>query len=106
MPERDEPDFDWLYGTQGKGVGSSGRGDRGDRGAPAAGDDDATRVQPVQGGRPSSRDPEPTQKLPTMNRRGSERARGSGSERASAAPYQAPPPVRPRQGALVGRLGR
>ena len=96
MPERDEPDFDWLYGTQGKGVGSSGREDRGRQDAPD-GADDATRVQPVQGGqRPPSRDPEPTQKLPTLNRGGSEQ-RGSGSERRSAAPYQAPPPVQPRK---------
>src|SRR3954471_15036973 len=89
MPERDEPDFDWLYGTQGKGVGSSGREDRGRQDAPD-GADDATRVQPVQGGqRPPSRDPEPTEKLPTLSRRGSEqRRRGAG--RGGAGP-PAPP---------------
>jgi LCP family protein required for cell wall assembly len=89
MPDRDEPDFDWLYGTKRKGVGSSGR-DAGD------GADDATQVQPVQGGqRPSGRDPEPTQKLPTFNRDGSRR-RPAAADRASDAPYQAPPPARPR----------
>jgi LCP family protein required for cell wall assembly len=106
MPERDEPDFDWLYGTQRKGVGSSGRDGRAGQDA-GDGADDATRVQPVQGDRqPSSRDPEPTQKLPTLNRGGSDRARRSGSERASAAPYQAPPPARPRKAPSSGGSGR
>jgi LCP family protein required for cell wall assembly len=55
---RDEPGFDWLYGTQSKGIGSS-------------------------------RDPEPTQVLPTVNRP------TAGDRPPSAAPYQAPAPSRP-----------
>jgi LCP family protein required for cell wall assembly len=87
---RDEPDFDWLYGTQRKGVGSS-----------ASDDDDATRVQPVQPDRPGQpdrsarrppRDPEPTQRLPTMSRPSSQ-----------SGPYQAPPPLRRSDDA--GRAG-
>ncbi len=80
---RDEPDYDWLYGTRSKGVGGSGREE-------SAGSDDRTRVQPAQppsGGR-SSRDPEPTQRLPTMSRPAS-------SDR-SGRPYETPPPARPR----------
>jgi len=65
---RDEPGFDWLYGTQRKGVGGS-------------------------------RDPEPTQVLPTFERPGSERASTERSDtgRSSASgPYQSPAPARAR----------
>lgn len=57
--DRDEPGFDWLYGTQRKGVGSS-------------------------------RDPEPTQLLPTFDRPDPDSAR-----RPASAPYQSPAPARP-----------
>ncbi|MEP7089434.1 MAG: LCP family protein [Nocardioidaceae bacterium] len=50
---RDQPDFDWLYGTRRKGVGGSPE-DRDGSG---------------QGGR-TPRDPEPTRMLPTMSRPG------------------------------------
>jgi len=80
MPERDEPDYDWLYGTQRKGVGE---------GRPP-GADDATQVQPRSGGG-APRDPEPTRMLPTVNR-------PSGSRSASSAPYETPPPARSRPG--------
>jgi LCP family protein required for cell wall assembly len=104
MPERDEPDFDWLYGTRRKGVGSSGR-EEGGRRAPE-GADEPTQVQPVQGGRgSSSSDPEPTQKLPTLNRGGAGRARAGDSGRASA-PYQPPPPARPRPAPSSSGSGR
>ena len=87
----DEPGYDWLYGTRRKGVGGSGS---------PVGADDATQVQPQQpragsaapsgsaAGR-SPRDPEPTQMLPTMGRPGT-------SGNRSGAPYEAPPPARPR----------
>jgi LCP family protein required for cell wall assembly len=96
---RDEPDFDWLYGTQRKGVGGAGRPADRDDGA-----DDATRVQPVQprpggsdragsrSGSRSPRDPEPTQMLPTVDRP------GTGRPASSDRPYQAPPPTRSRDG--------
>jgi LCP family protein required for cell wall assembly len=80
MPDRrDEPDYDWLYGTQRKGVGE---------GRPS-GADDATQVQPRSGGAP--RDPEPTRMLPTVNR-------PSGSRSGTGGPYETPPPARPRSG--------
>jgi LCP family protein required for cell wall assembly len=64
MADRDEPGFDWLYGTQSKGVGSSGAGNAG------------------------SKDPEPTQVLPTIDRTGGDRPSPGG-------PYQQPAPARP-----------
>ncbi|MGI9156907.1 MAG: LCP family protein [Marmoricola sp.] len=77
---RDEPDFDWLYGTRRKGVGS-GSGDPGR----------------------SPRDPEPTQMLPTASRPSGSSSRpssgpasGRTTDRAPGGPYQAPPPSRPR----------
>ncbi len=72
---RDEPGFDWLYGTRGKGAGGSGA-------------DDPTAVHPVRpraAGR-SPRDPEPTQMLPTMKR-----------PPASGRSAPPPPPSRPRR---------
>ncbi len=96
MPDRDEPDFDWLYGTRRKGVGSSGSSD------PDDGSDDATQVHPVQprvprSGGGSTSDPEPTQKLPTVSRAADgQRERARASDRAADRPYQAPPPARPR----------
>src|SRR4051794_14293631 len=84
MPERrDEPDYDWLYGTQRKGIGE---------GRPP-GADDATQVQPRSGSAP--RDPEPTRMLPTVDRPSRSRASASG-------PYETPPPARPRSGGASG----
>jgi LCP family protein required for cell wall assembly len=87
MPERrDEPDYDWLYGTQRKGIGE---------GRPP-GADDATQVQPGAGGAP--RDPEPTRMLPTMGRT-------SGSRAGTSGPYETPPPARPRSDGGPGNGG-
>jgi LCP family protein required for cell wall assembly len=71
---RDEPAFDWLYGTRSRGVGSSG-----------AGADEPTQAQPRV-----PRDPEPTQRLPTIDRPG-ERPRDRAAARAA---YQSPAPAR------------
>ncbi len=65
---RDEPDFNWLYGTQRKGVGA-GEG------------------RPQSGSQPPS-DPEPTQVLPTMGRPAHDR-------RSQSGPAVPPPPSRP-----------
>ena len=66
----DEPGFDWLYGTSATGVGSGSGSGTGSGG---------------------SRDPEPTQLLPTMDRP----AGSAGSVRPpSARPYQQPAPAR------------
>ena len=87
---RDEPGFDWLYGTQRKGVGSSGR---------------------PEGEVPN--DPEPTRVMPTLNRPGdaprpasSDRRRteprgdGPGGPRGprAATSTATPPPRRPPTG--------
>ena len=66
MAHRDEPGFDWLYGTQAKGVGSGGSSTNSN----------------------SNRDPEPTQVLPTLDRSRGDRPPPGG-------PYQQPPPARP-----------
>jgi LCP family protein required for cell wall assembly len=55
---RDEPGFDWLYGTRSRGVGSSG--------ADPGSDAEPTQVQPRTPRAP--RDPDPTQRLPTISR--------------------------------------
>ena len=58
---RDQPDFDWLYGSRRKGAGEG----------------------------QAPRDPEPTQKLPTVDR--------PGPTRSASGPYETPPPARPRE---------
>src|SRR3954454_12356791 len=81
---RDEPEFDWLYGTGG-----------------------------TQDGRPGDaggfRDPEPTQMLPTMSRPppggSSTQPRTSPGPRTPP-PSRTPPPTRPRTGPPPGRGGR
>jgi LCP family protein required for cell wall assembly len=74
---RDEPDFDWLYGTQRKGVGGS-------------------------------RDPEPTQVLPTFERPGTDAPPGARRTAGppSGVPYQAPPPRRTPDGPPPARRSR
>jgi LCP family protein required for cell wall assembly len=109
---QEEPGFDWLYGTQRRGVGGSGGSGR--SGSSDA-DDDATRVQPLLPDRPAAggrapRDPEPTQRLPTISRP-SDSGAGSDRARASSAPYQSPAPSArgpasppPRRSSGGGRL--
>lgn len=78
-PEEGTPEYDWLYGTERAGVGSSGQ---------------------QQG--PAPRDPEPTRVLPTVPR-GSESSRARPPARSSARPpvrtsgntAGGPPPGRP-----------
>jgi LCP family protein required for cell wall assembly len=92
---REEPDYDWLYGTRRRRVGNAG--------APADGDE-PTQVQPRPGaanetpGSRAPRDPEPTRMLPTMQR-------PSSGDRRSSGPYQAPP-ARPRDDGGAGRPPR
>ena len=76
----DESEYNWLYGTERKGVGSSGRssGDAGSTGAPG-------------------RDPDPTRMLPTMNRPSS---RGGQPYQSPAAP-RTDGPGGPRGGTLT-----
>src|SRR4051794_24772739 len=82
MPERpDEPDYDWLYGTQRKGVG----------GGRPAGSDDATAAQPRPDQGNAPRDPEPTRMLPTVDRPAGRRA-GTGG------PFETPPAAGARRG--------
>src|SRR5680860_1351678 len=72
-PEEGTPEYDWLYGTQRAGLGSSGQ---------------------QQGEAP--RDPEPTQVLPTRSRYGESR-RALPPVRPPARGADGPPPGRPRR---------
>jgi LCP family protein required for cell wall assembly len=90
----DAPDYDWLYGTQRRGLGDSGS---------APGADDPTQVQrsrPRSSAGSAPRDPEPTRMLPTVDRP----TDGSRSRTSDGGPYQAPPPTRSR-GDEPGRRG-
>lgn len=89
----DEPDYNWLYGTQRKGVGSSGHGGAQPSGQAGGhpGDPEPTRVLPTMS-RPSGRRTEPAQAPPPPT------SSGSGSGRSSyARPTPTPPPSRPRR---------
>jgi LCP family protein required for cell wall assembly len=82
----DGPDFDWLYGS------------RGERAEAAGPSDDATQVLPVQprppagSGRGAPVDPEPTRRLPVLNRPSPPGP--SSPAPSSNGPYQAPAPSR------------
>jgi LCP family protein required for cell wall assembly len=103
MPDpsrRDEPDFDWLYGTERKGVGGAGDTSGTSSSSAPAGDDDATEVRPGRGGGAAPQDPEPTRVLPTVGR-----PTGASGSRGRGGPYETPPPARPRGSSPPGPRG-
>ncbi|MGZ6852033.1 MAG: LCP family protein [Nocardioidaceae bacterium] len=86
-PKGDEPDFDWLYGTQGKGVGGSGASTP----PSAAGDPEPTQVLPTMS-RPHQSPPPPS-----SGRRGAPQTSrsGSGGRPPGGLATATPPPRRP-----------
>ncbi len=82
----DEPDYNWLYGTRRKGVGSSGQdGSHG-------GDPEPTRVLPTMSRPPGGRRTEPAQAPPPPTSSGS-----GGGRSTTPRPTPTPPPSRPRR---------